>query len=342
VKVPFIRGGAEVLADSLLEALLAQGHEADLVAIPYKHYPPERILDHMLACRLLDLTEAFGKSIDRLIALKFPAYLIHHPNKVLWLLHQHRQAYDMWEHPLGDLAPTPNGSVIRDAIRHADSSLIPEAKAIFTLSSNVSRRLKKDCGIDSTPLYNPPANAESFYCSDDPSDYLFYPSRINALKRQTAILRALAHTRWPVRVLFAGAADNPLAQRECDTLVRELRLDGRAHFLGQVTEKQKFQLYAESRGVLFIPGDEDYGYITLEAMLSRKPVLTCTDSGGPLEFVVHEQTGLVVDPTPEALAEAMDQLWADPDRRRRWGQAGRKRYEEMEISWERVVTRLLA
>jgi glycosyltransferase involved in cell wall biosynthesis len=247
----------------------------------------------------------------------------------------------MWAHPLGDLGQAPNGYLIRDAVRHADRSLIPEAKAIFTLSANVSRRLKEGCGIDSAPLYNPPANAELFYCSD-PSDYLFYPSRINSSKRQTLILRALAHTRHPVRVLFAGAADNPQLQEECDTLVRELRLDCRAQFLGQVTEKRKIQLYAESRGVLFTPVDEDYGYITLEAMLSRKPVVTCMDSGGPLEFVIHGETGLIVDSSPEALAEGMDEIWADPDRSRRWGLAGHKRYQELEISWERVVARLLA
>ena len=41
----------------------------------------------------------------------------------------------------------------------------------------------------------------------------------------------------------------------------------------------------EALGVIFPPLDEDYGYVTLEAMLAAKPVITCTDSGGPLEFV---------------------------------------------------------
>ena len=342
VKVPFIHGGAEVLADNLLQALKAQGHNADIVAIPYKHYPPERILDHMLACRLLDLTGAFGESIDRLIALKFPAYLIPHPNKVLWILHQHRQAYDLWAHPQsGDLLQVPNGHVIRDAIHQADCNLIPEAKAIFTLSANVSRRLKQGCGIDSSPLYNPPGGAPSFYCSE-PLDYLFYPSRINLLKRQALVLEALGCTRHPVRVVFAGAADNLQLRKECETMVEQLGLKGRVQFLGHVAENKKLQLYAESRGVIFTPHDEDYGYITLEAMLSRKPVITCTDSGGPLEFLVQRQTGLAVEPSAEALAEALDEIWADRNRARQWGLAGRKRYDELNISWENVVSHLLA
>src|SRR5258707_5569399 len=102
-QVPFIRGGAEVLADGLGCALRSQGHEAEIVAIPFKWYPPERILEHMLACRLLDLSESAGTPVDRVIALKFPSYLVTHSCKVLWLLHQHRQAYDLWEHAMADL-----------------------------------------------------------------------------------------------------------------------------------------------------------------------------------------------------------------------------------------------
>jgi len=342
VQVPFIRGGAEVLADSLLQALRNQCVEADIVSIPFKHYPPERILDHMMACRLLDLTEAFGNPIDRVIALKFPAYLVPHPNKVLWILHQHRSAYDLWEHPqAGDLRHAPNGQFVRDAIHQADQKLIPEAKAIFTLSENVSRRLKNSCGIQSEPLYNPPAGAEAFYCAEA-SDYLFCPSRINPLKRQTLVLKALAHTRQPVRVWFAGAADHPQLQQECDRLVREFRLQERVRFLGSVSESEKLRLYAESLGVVFAPVDEDYGYITLEAMLSRKPVLTCEDSGGPLEFVRPHETGIVAEPTPEAVAEGLDDLWADRMRAEKWGIAGHERYQAMEISWKNVVERLLA
>jgi len=342
VKVPFVQGGAEVLADGLLHALRAHGHAADIVAIPYKHYPPDRILDHMLLCRLLDLTEAFGNPIDRLIALKFPAYLIPHPKKVLWILHQHRTAYDLWAHPeVGDLCHAPNGHVIRDAIQQADRNLIPEARSVFALSANVSRRLKDYCGIDSSPLYSPPPSA-SFLYREEPQDYFFCPSRINPIKRQVLVLRAVAQTRCPVRVVFAGAADSPHFQHECERMVAEFGLNRRVQFLGHVEEKKKAQLYAESLGVIFPPFDEDYGYVTLEAMLSGKPLVTCSDSGGPLEFVADRQTGLVVAPDPEALAEGLDDMWANRRRSREWGLAGRERYNEFNISWENVVSCLLA
>src|SRR5690606_3032321 len=96
VKVPFVYGGAEVHAANLVRELQKAGHEAELVEIPFRWYPPEQMLDHLLACRLLDLTEANGVAVDRVIGLKFPAYHVRHPHKVLWILHQHRTLYDLW------------------------------------------------------------------------------------------------------------------------------------------------------------------------------------------------------------------------------------------------------
>jgi glycosyltransferase involved in cell wall biosynthesis len=340
VKVPFIQGGAELHAEGLRKALCAEGHEAEIVALPFKWYPPERILEQILACQLLDVTESAGKSVDRVIGLKFPAYFIPHPNKVLWILHQHRPAYDLWK-PEGDLIHYPNGAQICHAIRWADQRLILQAKAIFTNSGTVSCRLKRYCGIDSMPLYHPPQHAERFY-SREAKDYFFLPSRLQPLKRQALVLEALSCTRQPVCVLFAGAADHPDYAEGLRILALKLNVHRRVEWLGHVTEEEKYRLYAHALGVIFPPMDEDYGYVSLEAMLSSKPVITCTDSGGPLEFVRGGETGLIVEPTPAALAIAMDQLWGDRLHARHLGEAGFARYQSLEISWITVVQRLLS
>ena len=341
VKIPFLRGGAELHAEGLLEALRAAGHEAEIVTIPFKWYPPERIPDHMLACRLLDLTNFSGIDIDQVIGLKFPAYYVRHPNKVLWILHQHRQAYDLWDRPDCDLKFYPNGAEICGAIRTADRELIPEAKAVFTNSQNVSARLKRYCEIESVPLYHPPGNAERFFCSE-PADYFFFPSRISSLKRQRLVLEALAATHHPVRVRFAGTPEYPPDLDELKKLVQQLKLDRRVAWLGWITEDQKLQDYACALGVLYPPLDEDYGYVTLEAMLSAKPVITCTDSGGPNEFVLDGETGFVVEPSAEALAAAMDNLWENRQAGAQMGLAGREYYASLNISWRTVVRSLLA
>jgi glycosyltransferase involved in cell wall biosynthesis len=339
--VPFIRGGAEILAEELCRAICAAGHEAEIVTLPFQPCPPARIPEQMLACRLLDLTETCSLRIDRVIGLKFPAYLIPHPHKVIWLLHQHRTAYELWDHPAaGDLIHYADGPTVRDAIRRADSVLLPEAQAIFTLSQNVSGRLLRYSGIQSEPLYNPPVHAALFH-KGSADDYFFFPSRINPVKRQSLVIQALAHCREPVQVYFAGEADHPAQQAECLKAVRDLRLNDRVAWLGLISEEEKRQRYANCLAVIFPPLDEDYGYVTLEAMLSSKSVITCSDSGGPLEFVIHDQTGLIAAPTPQSLAAAMDAIWGDRRHAAAMGDNGRERFQNLRITWENVVGKLL-
>lgn len=342
VRTPFVHGGAELLADELIKALRAAGHEAELATIPFNPGEPERIPDQMLACALMDLNDIYGVKVDRLIALKFPAYLIPHPNKVVWIMHQHRQAYDLWEHPLGDLRDAPRGTLVRDIIRRADAKMCSETKALFTLSQNVTQRLRDFWNVDSIPLHHPPAHAEDFYCAGDVEDYIFFPSRFSPNKRQDLALRALALTRNQVRLRFAGTADSPQYGERLKQLARELRVHSRVEWTGFISEEQKRDVYSRALAVLFPPFDEDYGYVTLEAMLASKSVITSEDSGGPLEFVLPGKTGLVTAPTPESLAAAMDTLWEDRELAKKLGRTARRHYNALGLSWAKVVKLLLA
>ena len=94
----FVRGGAETHAESLVKALKAAGHDADLVQIAGKWYPPSQLAHQMAVWRSFDITESNGLKVDAVIGLKFPAYLAQHERKVVWLIHQHRTAYELWDH----------------------------------------------------------------------------------------------------------------------------------------------------------------------------------------------------------------------------------------------------
>ena len=341
VQVPFVTGGAESHAAGLKAAIETAGHDVEIVAIPFNASVPERIPDQMLACSLLDLEEFHGTRIDRLIALKFPAYLIPHPHKVVWVLHQYRAAYDLWNYPFEQLRGSPVGRLIREAVRRADEQL-REARAVFANSRNIARRLKTFCGIDAPALYHPPPQAELFWTAPEPGDYFFFPSRLSPSKRQDLVIDALALTKRPVRVRFAGVADDAAYGEQLMRKAIDAGLGSRVNWLGFVHEEEKRKQYAECIGVVFPPVDEDYGYVTLEAMLSSKPVITCQDSGGPLEFILPNNTGVVVKPSAVALAAAMDQLWEERDLAADLGRRGRKFYRDLNLSWSAVVDRLLA
>lgn len=340
VQVPFVHGGAELHARNLRAQLRNRGFDAELITLPFKWYPSQAILDSIAISRLVDLTESDGQKIDRIIGLKFPAYLVPHPNKVLWILHQHRSAYELWDHPAyGDLIDLPDGRAVRDAIHYADNRFIPEARAVYANSRRVAERLARNNNISATPLYHPPGGADNFH-PGEATDYFFFPSRFTRIKRQDLVVEALARCREPVRVVFAGGEDTPAYLRDLQARARKLRLGDRAVWKGFITEAEKVALYAGCLGVVYPPTDEDYGYITLEAMLAHKPVVTTRDSGGPLEFVVDGESGLVVDADASELAEAMDRLWRDRSSARRMGDNGFALYRDKQISWDTVIDAL--
>ncbi|WP_113913664.1 glycosyltransferase [Roseovarius dicentrarchi] len=337
-QVPFVSGGAERHAANLVAALNAHGHQATEITLPFKWYPGEALADHILAAKMIDVSETEGVPIDLAIGLKFPAWLVHHPNKVFWVLHQHRQAYDQWELGTSEMLDTPQGEVLRAFIREEDrAAFAASPHPIYANSDNVADRMRKHLGLKAQPLYHPPPNAEDLR-QGSYGDYLFVPGRINPSKRLELSLQALVHSK--ARLVIAGVAENSTYQNHLMQMASELGVTSRITWLGAVDDATLIRHYAEARGVVFVPKDEDYGYITLEAMLSAKPVVTVTDSGGPLEFITNGSEGLITAPDPVVLGVAFDQLMDNLAEAERMGQAGHARYNKLNISWDHVVTTL--
>ena len=339
--MPFVSGGAERHAASLCKALQEYGHEAVEITLPFKWYPGSSLVDSVLAAKLTDVSEYEGVPIDLVVGLKFPAYLARHPNKVFWIIHQHRQAYDQWDHGGSDLLQEPEGDAIRHFIHAEDhAAFATTQRPIFTNSINVASRLDKYLGLKAVPLYHPPPLADSMV-EGRFGDYLFAPGRINPSKRLELIIEGLAKAKSRLRLVVAGTYENRTYYESLLELAKSLGVDRQIEWCGSVDDGTIIQLYAGTRAVVFAPLDEDYGYITLEAMLSGKPVITVADAGGPLEFVVHNSTGYVCNCNAEALAQAFDELMDDPIRAERLGTNGLERYRQMNISWSHVVERLV-
>ncbi|MGA8169354.1 MAG: glycosyltransferase [Methylocystis sp.] len=336
---PFVIGGAELHAKSLERVLREAGHEAEIISMPFKWYPSSTILDHMLAARSLDVSEFNGVKIDLAICLKFPAYLMRHPNKVHWILHQHRQTYDLWDSGHSDLYDDENGQFVRDAVREADNVELRGAPGVFANSANVAKRLLRYNNVVAEPLYHPPP-LEGRLSRGEFGDYLYYPSRLSSAKRQDFVLRALARARKNVRVVFSGAPDNPEYGRELKQLARELGVEDRVEWKGFVSDEEMIGLYARARGVVFTPIDEDLGYIALESMLAGKPLLTLSDTGEPAALTRDGIEGFVVAPETAALAEAMNSVMGSRDLAVKMGGAAYQRYKSLDISWANVVAKL--
>jgi glycosyltransferase involved in cell wall biosynthesis len=337
----FVRGGAETHAEGLVRALRAAGHEADLVKIAGKWYPASQLAHQMAVWRSFDITESNGLKVDAVIGLKFPAYLVEHERKIVWLMHQHRTAYELWDHPdYADLSRQEDGPAVRDMVWNADRLALNEAKRVFTNSKNVKDRLWTSLRIPAEALYHPSPVMD--HLMDEPSgslgEYVLFPSRMESLKRQSLVVDAMQHVKTAVTLVLVGKGPDEQALRD---QVGRLKLQQRVRFEIGVSDERLFQLYEGALAVYYGPFDEDYGYVTLEGFAADRPVVTLADSGGPLEFVVDGETGLVATPEPRAIAEAFDRLHADRDLASRLGAAGNALVRTEVPRWPDVVARLL-
>ncbi len=334
-QVPFVRGGAEYLVEGLRDALVAHGHQVELVNIPFAWRPTERIVESALAWRFIDITHVNGEPVDQVICTKFPSYMVHHPRKVVWLVHQHRQAYDQYGTPLSDLLNTDDHRAIRDAIFRMDRRGLGEARTLYTISRNVSHRLQHFNRLGSTPLY-PPSRYANQLRAGPYGDYILSAARLDAAKRLDLLLEALALTRNTVRAVFVGSGPD---RTRLEKLAARRGLGDRVRFAGFVDDATLIDLYAGARAVYYAPVDEDYGFATVEAFGAARPVVTTTDAGGVLEFVEDGVNGWVVPPEPAAIAVRLDGLIADDALAARMGHAGATCVRD--ITWERVVRSLV-
>lgn len=329
---PFVRGGAELLADRLVDELRAVGHEAELFRIPLGN-TAEQIADSMLAAATVDLY-----NVERVIALKFPAYLIPHNDVVIWLVHQLRQAYD--PPPVG-WPDDPSITPLVEAVHAADRAAFESATRLYAISPMVADRLRHALGIEAQVLLTPP-HTEQEYRSGPAEDYLVALGRLSVGKRQLLAVQAMRHAKPGYRLVVAGAPESPEILAEIEREIQEAGTSDRVTLIPRfITENEKLDLLARSIGSVYLPVDEDsYGYVCYEAAMSSKPSITGTDSGGTLTLVEHGLTGLVAEPEPQALAHAFDELALRRTRAAAMGEGAKKLALELGLSWHRVIEEL--
>jgi Glycosyltransferase len=335
---PFIWGGAEELAHHLILNLRRRGHDADLYRIPFAWEPFTGIPTEMARLKALRLPAA-----DRVITMKFPVYLLDAENHSTWLVHQYRQAYDLWHTPFTNIPNTDEGLNIRAQIIAHDTATLGHRDSLFTISAEVSARLKIHNNVIAPPL-RAPLNDPAFFVGGDYGDYILAPGRVGASKRQSLLIEAMRHLSRSAKLIVAGPPESEQDRDLLTRLVEDAGLADRVHLDLQFLSRQKLADYVNNcRAVAYLPFQEDsYGYVTMEAFEARKPVITVTDAGELLEIVIEGQTGRVVSPNSQDLADAMKGYLESADRARAHGEAGRELFQSKHINWNENISRLLA
>jgi len=334
---PLVEGGHLVLARSLERALVEAGHRAGIIETPSNRFGRQG--PAYLANWLTDVgMTGTGEKVDQVISMRFPSYAVRHPVHACWLVHTMREYYDLWDDWSSRLSPQGRvkETVRRTLVRRADTYFLRNhVRRLCTISQAVADRLTKWNHVSGEVLHPPPPQRP--YRCDGYGDYVFFASRLSPLKRADLVLRALAEpAARHVRAVIAGEGEEAA---RLQALARELNLGERVMLAGRVDDEGLLAHLAACRAVVFTPAREDYGFVTVEAFASRKAVVTCTDSGGPLEFVRHRENGLIVAPEPAALASALAEVADDRALAERMG--AQAAADVARHTWADVVKRLV-
>jgi glycosyltransferase involved in cell wall biosynthesis len=318
-------GGAEKFHQGLTDALNANGVKADLINIMSDETDFNSIKKSYLRFYDLDLTK-----YDGVITTKAPGYAIRHDTHISYLQHTMRVFYDMFE--VEFKKPSEELKRQRQFIQKIDTLAMqyPRTKKIFVIGNEVRNRLLKYNNLQSEVLYQALIN-ENYYCND--FDYIFLPGRLHRWKRVDLAINAMRHVKTPLKLIIAGVGEDMDYFR---SIARGLR---NVEFSDQVTNDEMIKLYSNSLAVAFVPIREDFGLVTLEAFKSKKPVITCVDSGEPCYIVKDDSSGYICNPDPEDLADKFDWLYNNKDCARVMGQNG---FESIRhINWGTTAEKII-
>ena len=320
-------GGVERFYEGLVSALNSSGVQADLVNVISDESSFETIQETCLRCYDLDVS-----AYDAIISTKSPTYLVRHTNHICYLVHTMRVFYDMFDNEF----PNAYGALLnqRKIIHQLDTGALslPRTRKVFCIGNEVRHRLLLWNKIESEVLH--PALAFDAFYTGKYSNYIFMPGRLHRWKRVDLVIKSFRYLKYPIRLKIVGTGEHEKTLREL------AEGDERIEFLGRVSDEVLINLYANALAVSFVPMREDYGYVTLEAFGSAKPVITCEDSGEPAYFVKNKVNGFVCSPDPKKIAEVIDYLIKHPDEAKIMGEQGSA--DISHISWPKISHKLLS
>lgn len=334
--VPFVHGGHRLIANTLVQKLREYGYESDLIHTASNGF--DGTFKGYLANMLTDVRKTGdGRPIDQIISMRYPTFAVSHPVHVCWLTHRMREYYDLWpltrRHWRG--LGLMNQYMRRAVIHRMDRFFFSRTRKIFALSQTVQKRLIRWGNFESQVLYPPPIPRD--YRTEGYDNYIYTVSRLVSHKRIDLLIVALSLTQdTSIKAVIAGTGPELERLKE---QAKRYGVEHRVELLGMISEEESTRHLANCRAVFFAPLMEDYGFVTLEAFLSCKAVITCHDSGGPAEIVQDGIDGYVTDAKAEQLAEKIDLLAQNETLAQTLGETGK--LKAVDFSWEKAVQQLV-
>ncbi len=342
--VPYTRGGYERLWTGVVNHFNEHtDHRAELIKLPFPEGTLHEVVDGYRRFSELDVG-----GFDLVLTGKYPGWMIRHPRHVIYLAHPLRGLYDTypaeWVHCSDPRAESARlslegvpDSADTDSVLGIYSSLVDElgsdhpdfsypgplGRAVVHALDRIGmspHRVSRHSAISNTvarrPGYFPPGVGVEVMLPPTTlelspqagGDYFFTASRLDTPKRVELIISAMSRVESDIPLLIAGTGP---AREHLESVAGD---DPRIRFLGFVPDDDLTDLYAGALAVPFVPRDEDYGLITVEALGCGTPVITTSDAGGPTEIVRDGLNGLVCEPHADSLGQAMNSMAADPDR----------------------------
>jgi len=324
------KGGAENLYEGLVNALNKKGHDTHQIEIVIDESSFDKILESYCRCFYLDLND-----YDLVISTKAPTYMVRHRNHISYLLHTIRVFYDRFDKEFNpkDEEIKKQQRLIHEFDKYGLDPV--RIKKHYVIGQTVVNRLKKTDIFWNKINFEviPPATKISNFKKPSKGEFIFLPSRLHKWKRIDLIIRSMKFLKKDIKLLIAGTGEDK------DRLKKLAKDDNRIEFLGNISDEELVDFYSRSIVIPFVPIDEDYGYITIEAFKSKKPVITCTDSGEPVYIVKDGINGFIVDPDPEKIAEKINYFIENQEDANRMGENGYNSI--MNITWEDVISKLL-
>ncbi len=373
--VPFTVGGVENLLWGMCEWMNQNTeHQVELIKLPSREYDMWSLIETYESFYNLNLDY-----FDIVISTKYPAWMVKHKNHICYLQHRLRGLYDTYHFTnlpqttkrgnphidrildyiktnkensdlneffcmLKDLKnnssnipkeyldfPSP---FIREIIHYLDSCALNKnrIRKFLCISNTVKQRLEyfpENCEVSAV---HHPSNLKEF--SRGEYEYLFVVSRLDGPKRLDLLIEAMKYVKNDIKLYIAGTGPQE------ELLKSMAKDDKRIEFLGFVTDKEVEEYYKNSLVIPYFPYDEDYGLITIEAMMHAKPVITTVDAGGPTEFVRNNETGFIVKTTPKDVAKKIEYFANNKEEAKRMGLNAFNLASK--ITWENVCTQILS